>query len=198
MQRPFVQWIGSATEPGRLPPPTVPEVAFAGRSNVGKSSLINALAGQSVARVSQTPGRTRAIHLMDVRFDSTKNPVELRLVDLPGYGYARVSKAVAREWPTFLEPYLAERPVLALCVVLVDAGLPPQPLDVAMVQWLRSADRPFLVVATKADKPNRATLNAALTGMKAAFGAAPLPVSARTGDQVIALWHRIRQACRPA
>ncbi len=196
MQRPFVTWIGSATTPDRVPPETVPEVAFAGRSNVGKSSLINKLAGTTVARVSGTPGRTRAIHVMDVSFESPKNPVELRLVDLPGYGYAKVAKSVAREWATFLQPYLAERSALALCVVLVDAGLPPQPMDIQMIEWLRSVGRPFLVVATKADKPSRANLNAALTRMQQTFGVAPLPVSARTGDQVVELWFRIRKACR--
>jgi len=195
MHRPFVTWVGSATEVARVPAPTVPEVAFAGRSNVGKSSLINTLAGATVARVSGTPGRTRAIHVMDVRFDGSKNPVALRLVDLPGYGYARVSKAVAREWPTFLQPYLSERPVLALCVVLVDANLPPQPMDIQMVEWLRAMGRPFLVVATKADRPSRSKLDAAMAQMRAAFGVSPLPVSARTGAQVDTLWFRIRKGC---
>ncbi len=195
MHRPFVDWIGSATDLVRVPPPTVPEVAFAGRSNVGKSSLINALAETTVVRVSGTPGRTRAIHFMDVRFDSSKNPVEMRLVDLPGYGYAKVSKSVSREWESFLQPYLAERQVLVLCVVLVDASLPPQPMDLQMVEWLRSMGRPFLVVATKADRPSRAKLSVSLSQMKAAFGVTPIAVSSRTKDQVQELWFRIRRAC---
>lgn len=193
--RPFVEWIGAATDLGRVPPPTVPEVAFAGRSNVGKSRLINALAETTVVRVSGTPGRTRAIHVMDVRFDSSKNPVVMRLVDLPGYGYAKVSRSVSREWASFLQPYLAERSVLAMCVVLVDANLPPQPMDIQMVEWLRSVGRPFLIVATKADRPSRTKLNAALGQMKAVFGVAPMPLSARTRDQVPELWVRIRKAC---
>jgi len=116
--RPFATFVLSAAAPAQFPKPDVKEVAFIGRSNVGKSSLLNALVGAKVAFVSGTPGRTRMVSFFDVRIGSGKGPVELRLADLPGYGFAKVSREAARDWPKFVEPYLAEREGLALCVVL--------------------------------------------------------------------------------
>ncbi|HHW96054.1 MAG: ribosome biogenesis GTP-binding protein YihA/YsxC [Myxococcota bacterium] len=201
LRRPFVSWIGAATSLNRVPEGSVPEVAFLGRSNVGKSSLINALAGSAVARVSSSPGRTRAIHFMDVAFDGAKNPVELRLVDLPGYGYAKVSRAEANEWPKFINPYLTDRPQLVLALVLVDSGIGPQPKDVQMIDWLKNVQRSvqtplnFMVVATKADRRSSKVLSASLSQMKEVFGVQPMPVSAKTGAQIPELWFKIRRAC---
>src|SRR6195952_1610232 len=109
-----------------------PEVAFLGRSNVGKSSLINALLGSKEAKVSSTPGRTRAINFFALHEGTeAKHNVRPALIfaDLPGYGYAKIPGSISAEWPSFFEPYLQERESLALCVCLVDTNIPPQESD---------------------------------------------------------------------
>ena len=123
-----------------------PEIAFLGRSNVGKSSLINSLVvRRGLARTSNTPGRTQSINffLINDRYV---------FADLPGYGYAKVSKAMRADWGTMAEEYLSDRTELALCIQLVDARHPPSALDIQLNEWLRFNQKPFLVVATKADK----------------------------------------------
>ncbi len=123
-----------------------PEIAFLGRSNVGKSSLINSLVvRRGLARTSNTPGRTQSINffLINERFV---------FADLPGYGYAKVSKAMRADWGTMAEEYLSDRTELVLCIQLVDARHPPSTLDIQLNEWLRFNQKPFLVVATKADK----------------------------------------------
>ena len=144
------QFLLSAMAPAQFPAVTVPEVAFLGRSNVGKSSLLNALVGEKAAKVSSTPGRTRAINFF-LLSDESQKP-KLRFADLPGYGYAKISKSISAEWPKFIEPYLAERETLGLCVCLVDSNVPPQPRDGQLIDWLRQMGRPFIVVATKIDR----------------------------------------------
>src|SRR5580698_11382548 len=134
----------------QFPASTAPEIAFLGRSNVGKSSLLNALVGDKAAKVSSTPGRTRAINFFLVS-DERHAPRKV-LADLPGYGYAKISKSISAEWPKFIEPYLQERETLRLCVCLVDSNIPPQPNDVQLLEFLKSTGRPLVVVATKADK----------------------------------------------
>ncbi len=132
-----------------------PEVAFLGRSNVGKSSLINSLLGSREAKVSSTPGRTRAINffaLHEGAGEKMKVRPTLIFADLPGYGYAKISKSISAEWPKFIEPYLAERETLALCVCLVDTNIPPQENDTQLITYLKQTQRPFLVVGTKADR----------------------------------------------
>ncbi len=131
-----------------LPEPTLPEVAFAGRSNVGKSSAINALIGMTVARVAKTPGRTQAINLFVV--DET-----WVAADLPGYGYAKVSKSMREGWKGLIEGYLGTRPTLRLVVCLVDARVPPQEMDTGLLYGLNDARIPALVVATKVDAISR-------------------------------------------
>jgi GTP-binding protein len=180
----------AVVEAAGLPPPDLPEIAFAGRSNVGKSSLLNVLTGGHVARVSSTPGRTRALQFFDVTIERNPEP-SLCLVDLPGYGYARVSKTERREWPGLIEPYLETRPNMVLCIVLIDANIPPQDSDRHLVEWLRERERPFLVVATKADRHSRPKLPAALKVLGAPLGVRPVPVSARTGDGREELWDLI-------
>src|ERR1700676_2094747 len=150
MSRYGTQFLLSAMAAEQFPVPDVPEIAFLGRSNVGKSSLLNALVGEKAAKVSQTPGRTRAINFFAL-LDQSQRP-RMQFADLPGYGYAKISKSISAEWPKFIEPYLAERETLGLCVCLVDSNVPPQPRDGQLVDWLRHAGRSFVVVATKIDR----------------------------------------------
>ncbi len=143
-----VSFVESASRVDTLPDAVV-EVAFVGRSNVGKSSLINALANQKqLARVSNTPGRTQLINL----FRCDEGDALGTIVDLPGYGYAKASKAVRRDWPEMIEGYLLDRDHLVMVFVLVDGEIGPTKLDVQMLDWLRYHEVPHTVVATKHDK----------------------------------------------
>src|SRR3979490_1513507 len=117
--RVMARFMAAATEAAPFPAPTLPEVAFLGRSNVGKSSVINTLIGDKIARTSSTPGRTRSINFFEVRWPGKPQP-ELIFTDLPGYGYAKISREISNEWPSFIDPYLKDRPCLALCVALSD------------------------------------------------------------------------------
>src|SRR5579875_727635 len=118
----FTRFLLSATSAGQFPEVEgAPEVCFLGRSNVGKSSLLNALIGEQAARVSSTPGRTRAINFFAVTDRAERQQAQLVLADLPGYGYAKLSKSISAEWPKFIDPYLKERESLALCLCLVDS-----------------------------------------------------------------------------
>jgi GTP-binding protein len=139
-----VKFLLSEVDPARLPP-CAAEVAFVGRSNVGKSSLINALCKQDLARVSVTPGRTRTINVFFVAENAW-------LVDLPGYGYASGPEESRAHWAGMIEGYLRRRPGLRRALVLVDAKVGPTKLDVEMASWLRAARLPWSVVATKADQ----------------------------------------------
>ena len=140
-----LRFLASATRTSQLPESPA-EVAFVGRSNVGKSSLINALANQKqLARVSNTPGRTQLINIFGHDGGGT-------LVDLPGYGYAKVPGRVRKDWQQMIEGYLLERDPLEMVFVLVDGEIGPTPLDVQMLDWLRENGVPHTVVATKTDK----------------------------------------------
>ena len=140
------RFLMSASDPSHFPAPTLPEVAFLGRSNVGKSSVINSLLGAKVAKTSSTPGRTRSINFFEVRWPGKPRP-ELIFADLPGYGYAKVSREVSEQWPSFIEPYLNERSCLALCLALVDVNVPPQASDRQLLDFLESSGRPLVIVA---------------------------------------------------
>jgi GTP-binding protein len=142
-----VEFIGSF--PKTLPEADLPEVAFAGRSNVGKSSAINTLLGRKkAARVSGRPGRTQAINLF--RVDD-----RMSVADLPGYGFAKVPEAMRMAWKVMIERYLGERESLRLVIVLVDSRHTAQDLDIALIHALQEAGLPFKVVATKIDKLRR-------------------------------------------
>jgi GTP-binding protein len=188
--RPQTQFLLSAMAAAQFPAPGVPEIAFLGRSNVGKSSLLNALAGEKAAKVSQTPGRTRAINFF--RISDERGRARVVFADLPGYGYAKISKSISAEWPKFIEPYLQERETLALCVCLVDSNVPPQESDAQLLTWLRAVDREFVVVATKVDRLSGNQRTSSLAALKKALGVDEiLAVSAKTDYGVRELWARI-------
>jgi len=186
------QFLLSALSAAQFPKPSAPEIAFLGRSNVGKSSLLNALVGEKAAKVSSTPGRTRAINFF--RIADERNAPKLVFADLPGHGYAKISKSISAEWPKFIEPYLAGRETLAACVSLVDANIPPRPSDRQLLDWLRAIGREFIVVATKIDRlsGNQRTRN--LAALKKDLEVDEiLPVSAKTGAGIRELWARIEK-----
>jgi len=172
-------------------------VAFLGRSNVGKSSLINSLLGSREAKVSSTPGRTRAINffaLHEGAGERMKVRPTLIFADLPGYGYAKISKSISAEWPKFIEPYLAERETLALCICLVDTNIPPQENDTQLITYLKQTQRPFLVVGTKADKLSNNQLAKSVAALRKAHEVDEiLPVSAKTDAGTKALWARLME-----
>jgi GTP-binding protein len=187
------QFLLSAVSAAQFPRAEAPEIAFLGRSNVGKSSLLNALVGEKAARVSNTPGRTRAINFFLVSDERGKR--KMVFADLPGYGYAKISKSISAEWPAFIEPYLAERETLALCICLVDGNVPPRPSDRQLLDWLRAAGRDFVVVATKIDRMSGNERTRSLTALKRALDVEELlPVSAKTGYGIRELRARIEDA----
>src|SRR5438132_8762070 len=145
------RFLMSASDPSHFPAPTLPEVAFLGRSNVGKSSVINSLLGSKIAKTSSTPGRTRSINFFEVRWPGKPQP-EVVFADLPGYGYSRVSREVSGQWSSFVDPYLNERRCLSLCLALVDLNVPPQESDRQLLEYLMSVARPCLIVVTQVHK----------------------------------------------
>src|ERR1700689_4848380 len=155
------RFIASPPDASRFPAAVRPEVAFLGRSNVGKSSVINSLVGAKLAKTSSTPGRTRSINFYELRWPGKPQP-EMIFSDLPGYGYAKISREISSQWPAFIEPYLKERPCLALCLVLVDVNVPPQESDRQLLEFLSQSGRPFVVVGTKSDKLSGNQLNNSL------------------------------------
>ncbi len=189
----LTKFVMSVADPNRFPPVTAPEIAFLGRSNVGKSSLINSLVDNKIAKTSNTPGRTQTINFFEIRWPGRPKP-DIIFADLPGYGYAKVPRELTAEWPRFIEPYLIKRPSLALCLCLVDANIPPQQSDAHMVQWLKNAGRDFLVVATKADRVGNKlqnSLNALKSELAVEF---VLPYSAKLRTGRDELWKRIKDA----
>jgi GTP-binding protein len=176
----------------QFPPPSAPEVAFLGRSNVGKSSLINALLGSDQARVSQTPGRTRAINFFAIADGPTRQQPRWIFADLPGYGYAKISKSISAEWPSFIDPYLTNRETLALCICLVDSNIPPQKSDSQLIEFLKSVRRNFLVVGTKADRlSGNARVKAEKTLREGLGIERILLCSAETGRRLNEVWTEI-------
>jgi GTP-binding protein len=187
------RFLAAATDISHFPAPTLPEIAFLGRSNVGKSSVINSLVGTKLARTSSTPGRTRSINFFEIRWPGKPNP-ELIFADLPGYGYAKISREISQEWPKFIEPYLHQRPSLALCIALVDVNVPPQETDKQLLEFLNSSGREFLLVGTKSDRLSNNRLQNALRTLGEQYpGARLLSYSAKTGAGRDELWKQIRQ-----
>lgn len=168
----------------------LPEVSFIGRSNVGKSSLLNSLIGRkNLARISSTPGKTRGLYfyLLNDAFC---------FVDLPGYGYAKVSKKERERWAPIIEDYLAKRSSLRGCLHLIDCRHEPTADDQQMSQWLRAHTIPTISVATKADKLSRSALLQQLKVIRSGLGLFEadrlLPFSAQTGAGRDQLWQEIR------
>ena len=184
----------SASDPSHFPAPVLPEVAFLGRSNVGKSSVINSLLGAKIARTSSTPGRTRSINFYEIRWPGKPQP-EVIFTDLPGYGYAKISREISQQWPGFIDPYLKERPCLALCVTLVDVNVPPQPGDKQLLDFLSGIGRPTVIVATKSDRLSGNQLRNSVQGLVEQYPETHIvPYSARTGSGRQELWQEIRLA----
>lgn len=188
------EFAAGAAQKNQIPEPKGPEIAFAGRSNVGKSSLLNMLlARRGLARTSNTPGCTRQINFFDVK---VAGGPELSFVDLPGYGYAKVSKVEARDWKQLLEGYLKTRPTLRAVVVLVDVrrGLEQEERD--LVEFLETRrDLVVLVCATKLDKLPRNQQKPELSRLRSAAGVDVVGTSAETGAGREELWDRILRSC---
>jgi GTP-binding protein len=185
------RFLAGAADPRRLPKSMHPEIAFAGRSNVGKSSLLNRLVGhRALARVSKTPGRTQQINffLVDER---------VVFVDLPGYGFARVPLAVKDEWKELVERYLERRKHLRAVVVLIDLRRGMQADDIGLLEYLAARHIPALVVATKADKlahAERQRCSQALANGLVTRAVAVVTCSASSGEGMARLWQELERA----
>ncbi|MGC1788498.1 MAG: ribosome biogenesis GTP-binding protein YihA/YsxC [Terriglobales bacterium] len=184
----------SASDLAHFPAPGAPEIAFLGRSNVGKSSVINSLAGAKMARTSNTPGRTRSINFYEVRRAGQPKP-ELLFADLPGYGYAKVSREISEDWALFVDPYLHQRSSLALSLVLVDSNIPPQESDGQLLEFLAAKERPHVIVDTKCDRLSGNQVRQAMDALGRAYSGIPIiAFSAKTGLGKDELWQKIRAA----
>jgi GTP-binding protein len=191
------EFVKSATQEREYPEAGPREIAFCGRSNVGKSSALNALAGRKqLARVSRTPGRTRLINFFDLRVaEKTRSGArgpehEVRFADLPGYGFASGPKSEKALWTKMIEEYLTRREQLFALVVLVDGDLGPQPSDLEMVRWAETLGRKVIVVATKLDKLARARRQQQVDKIAGQLAVPQvLPFSAKDQFGVEELWH---------
>lgn len=177
-----VQFIKSATHKDDYPKLQLPRIAFAGRSNVGKSSLINSLLGRKgLARTSATPGRTQLINFFNV-------DARWVFVDLPGYGWAKVPVRIREQWGPMIEEFLREEEELKLTVMIVDARREATELDLMMKQWLDEFEIPCQIVATKSDKLSSNQLQGALSRIEKGFNCHVVPYSAATGVGKNELW----------
>jgi len=183
------EFLKSSFQAGDWPTGLLPEIAFMGRSNVGKSSLLNSLlAVRGLARTSSTPGRTQSLNffLVNGRF---------RFVDLPGFGYARVPKAIKSSWGEMVSSYLAKREQLVLSIHIVDSRHEPTTLDLQLHEWLEHSSRPRLIVATKSDKLSNNELKESLGRVKRVFSEdRVVAFSAKTGRGGNEVWRTIESA----
>ncbi len=186
------EFVAGATALEQLPAPTFAEVAFAGRSNVGKSSLINNLVQRrKLVRTSSAPGCTRAINIFRVRLRTNDDEAHLDLVDLPGYGYAQRSKAERKAWGPLIEGFLSKRPGLRGAVVIVDIRRGVQDDDLQLLEFLESVDVTPILVATKIDKLPSSKRKPAVAALKRELSRPVVPYSSVTGDGRDALWKRV-------
>jgi len=181
------RFILSATSPAQFPNLRQPEFAFLGRSNVGKSSLLNVLAGvKKLAKVSAQPGRTQAVNFFTISESVT-------FADLPGYGFAKVPLHVQQSWKSLVEAYLVQREQLVLSFLLLDGRRGWMDKDLELRDWLIAQDRPFLVVATKVDKLNQSEMHRGMAAIrKQNDGSEPVPFSAVTGQGAREIWQAIQ------
>jgi GTP-binding protein len=184
-----VRFVLSALNPDQYPRDRRPEIAFVGRSNVGKSSLLNTLLGRKgLAKTSSTPGKTQTLNFFDVN-------EQVYFVDLPGYGFAKVPKAMKDAWNIVMMEYLSTRESLRMVASLVDARHKPSPLDVEMLHLLEEAQVPTLVVATKIDKVKRSQRQRSLQEIRETLGLHDdmmvLPFSSETREGFKELWQVI-------
>ncbi len=192
--RVLARFMLSAMDATHFPPSALPEIAFLGRSNVGKSSVINSLLGAKFAKTSSTPGRTRSINFFEVRWAGKPHP-EVVFADLPGYGYAKLSREISSQWPSFIDPYLRQRSCLALCLALVDISIPPQESDKHLLEFLQASGRPYIIVATKSDRLSGNQLtNALRVSAQTLPGTVTIPFSAKSGAGKEQLWQQIKMA----
>jgi len=185
-------WLGAAHAPEEFLPEGGPEIALAGRSNVGKSSLLNALCGHvALARVSKTPGRTRALHFF-------KTDVGLTLVDFPGYGFAKGPSRDRDAWKALIEAYLSRRNALKAVAVLVDSRHEPSPEDRGLFDWLNSLKKNALCVATKIDKlsGNEKPKQLALLKATLKLNHNPIGFSSLTGEGRVELVVKLKELAR--
>lgn len=169
------QFVGSFYSAEQIPDNNLPQIAFAGRSNVGKSSLLNKLVGQKkMAKVSSTPGKTRSINFFSVN-------KRFYFVDLPGYGYAKVSKTERESWGKLIEKYLTESRQLMGMVLLIDARRDPTEEDLMLTEWLEKRKLPVIIALTKADKLGRGDLNNKVRASQKEFNVEVIPFSILSG-----------------
>ncbi len=190
------EFVASVLKAGEVPDGG-PEIAFVGRSNVGKSSLINALCGrEALARTSRTPGRTQRINLFDAKLSDGK---QLRLVDLPGFGHAEVSKAMMAQFAEMIQYYLVGSEAMRLVLILQDARRDRDDDAIGFSRWLAENRVPFDVVATKADEIPKTRIGAVTARLKTEFRLeqAPLAVSSREGTNIVELLTRLRNTAYP-
>jgi GTP-binding protein len=183
------KFVASAQTPESIPTYQRKEIAFLGRSNVGKSSLINSLLGvKGLARTSSTPGRTQALNFFLIN-------ESFHFVDLPGYGYAKVAKTERQAWGRLVEKYLAQREQLVLSILIVDARHEPSPLDLQMKSWLQHYGLPYLVVSTKNDKLSANERRASQQRIIKTLGNERIiPYSAVTREGANQLWDAIQSS----
>jgi GTP-binding protein len=188
------EFVKSAVEPSQYPDGLLPEVAFVGRSNVGKSSLINTLVGRkNLARTSNTPGRTQLVNFFMIN-------KMLSFVDLPGYGYARVPLSIKKGWRAMVEGYLEGRNNLRLVVMILDIRREPSPHDDMLIEWLRGRGINVIFVLTKADKCSRSRVSAACRKIREHLDVPHeelFPFSAKTRSGTSEIWQAIERVCFP-
>ena len=187
------EFVTSALKPAQYPPPDHPEIAFAGRSNVGKSSLINTLINRKrLVKTSSTPGRTQMINFFILNND-------LMLVDLPGYGYAKVPQAIRKNWGPMVETYLSQRTSLQAVVLLIDIRRLPGVEEFNFIEWLRRFEITAIPVLTKSDKLSKTNQSKQRRIIAQALGISHdqlILFSAKSGQGKIALWEQIESILR--